>query len=327
MMRVLVIQLKRIGDLLLTTPLLSVLREQVPGIHLTLAIDAATSPLAPAIDADRVLVFQRGLAGLSFWRAIAAERFDLALDVTGNDRSALVAALSKARKRVTWQRFQKRPFRKLVYTDFVDSSVRDRHTADHHTDLLRALDIHVEGVPTELRLPANAVEEAASVLKDLPPRFAVVHPGTARAEKFWLPERWSEVIRFLEEEMGLPVVVTGSNAPMEREHLAAIAAHRPIRSLAGKLSLLGTAALIQRATVVCSVDSAPVHLADALGTPVVALFGPTNPFHWRPRRSRSIVVRSAGAGPIRPKDPGSPMSEISTDLVRDAVKQLLSRNR
>jgi len=314
-MRILILQLKRIGDAILTTPLLAALREHLPDAHLTLALDRASAALSPALDADQILI-----RGQNFWLPLATQRFDIVLDLTGTDRSALATVLSRAPRRITWARFAKKPFRRAIYAEFAESSVRDRHTADHHTDLLRALEIGVENVPLALHLPASAREEATSALADagITDAYAVVHPGTARPEKYWLPERWAEVIAHLQSDRGLPVVLTGSNDPAERAHLTAIqhALPVPALNLAGQLTLLGTAAVLKRARLLCAVDSAPVHLADALGTPVIALFGPTNPFHWRPRSTHAHVVT-----PVAGK---APMSEIPTSAVLAEIQAILA---
>ena len=314
----LLLQLKRIGDAILTTPLLAALREHLPGAHLTLALDRATAALAPAMNADRILI-----RGQNFWPALATGRFDVVLDLTGTDRSALATVLTRASRRITWARFAKKPLRRLIYNEFVESSVRERHTADHHTDLLRALDIIVENVPLALHLPETARAEATAALTaaGITEDYAVIHPGTARSEKYWLPERWAEVIARLQRDYGLPVVLTGSNDPAERAHLQAISSqlstinHQRPAILAGQLTLLGTAAVIERARLLCAVDSAPVHLADALGTPVIALFGPTNPHHWRPRRTTAHVVTPAAGK--------APMSEIPTAAVLAEIQALL----
>jgi ADP-heptose:LPS heptosyltransferase len=327
---VLILQLKRIGDAILTTPLLAALREHVPGAHLTLALDRATAALAPALDADRILI-----RGQNFWRKLAASRFDVVLDLTGTDRSALASVVSRAPRRITWTRFAKKPLRRAIYSEFVESSVRDRHTADHHTDLLQALGITVENVPVALHLPDSARQQAAAALAaaGISGDYAVIHPGTARPEKYWLPERWAEVITSLQRKHGLPVILTGSRDPAERAHLAAISSQlsiaalaprpaqggglnsQPPANLAGQLTLLGTAAVLERARLLCAVDSAPVHLADALGTPVVALFGPTNPFHWRPRRtSAHVVTPPAGKAPMVNIETTAVLAEISSLL-------------
>jgi ADP-heptose:LPS heptosyltransferase len=191
--------------------------------------------------------------------------------------------------------------------------------------LLGALGIAVEGVPMTLALPEEARRGADAALVDVHEPFAVVHPGTARPEKYWLPERWAEVISALRREYSLTVVLTGSSAPDERAHLDAIQAalSEPCIDLSGKLSLLESAAVLERARLVCAVDSAPVHFADALGRPVVALFGPTNPFHWRPRRATARLVTAAGIANITPDHPKAPMSDIRVEPVLDAIRELL----
>ncbi len=326
-MHILVLQLKRIGDAILTTPLIAALREGVPGCTITLALDTGAAVLEPAIGADHTLIFQHGRAGWCFWRGLAAGGFDACLDLTGNDRSAFAAALSRSPRRITWERFSKKPLRRMVYNEFISSSVKNRHTADHHTDLLRAFDIRVENIPLALHLPAAAREEATSALTEIGIAFpfAIVHAGTARPEKYWEAARWAEIIRFLRTELRLPVLLTGSSDKIERAHLDAIQHHLsdPCPNLAGRLSLLGTAAVIERARLLCAVDSAPVHLADAVGTPLVALFGPTNPFHWRPRRTSSRIVTAAGSKEITPDFPKAPMSELRSDSVVQAIRELL----
>lgn len=319
-MRILILQLKRLGDVVLTTPLIAAIRERLPHASVTVALDASARSLADLIDADSRILFERGR--VAFWKSIAAGGWDVVLDVTGNDRSAFATALSRADRRITWQRFSKKPLRRLCYNAFVDSSVRNRHTADHHTDLLRALDIEVEDVPGRITIPPEADVTAARVLSTagVSTPFVIVHPGTARAEKYWLPERWAEVIAGI----SLPVVITGGNDSAERAHIDAIRATGAVfTDLAGRLPLPVTAALIARAHLVCAVDSLPVHLADAAGTPVVALFGPTNPFHWRPRRSQTRVVTASGAEPITPAHPKGPMDAIDVRRVLAAVKSVV----
>jgi ADP-heptose:LPS heptosyltransferase len=215
----------------------------------------------------------------------------------------------------------------------VDSSVKHRHTADHHTDLLRPLGIQVENVPLSLHLPDESRAEAAEALSaveiDANTPFAVIHAGTARPEKYWQPERWAEVASLLRREYGLPVLLTGSRDAAEHRHVETIqralasAGESRCPNLSGRLSLLGTAAVLSRARLLCAVDSAPVHLADALDVPLVALFGPTNPYHWRPRRASACVVTAAGAPPFSPAHPQAPMSQISTASVAEAIRTLV----
>jgi serine/threonine protein kinase len=116
--------------------------------------------------------------------------------------------------------------------------------------------------------------------------FVIIHPGSARIEKFWEAERWAELINHFSER-GFTCVLSGGPAEMEQTHIAAIKdkLRRPVIDLSGQVDLLTLTAIINKAQLLVGVDSAPTHLAAAMHTPQVVLYGPTNPFHWRPRES------------------------------------------
>jgi heptosyltransferase-3 len=155
-----------------------------------------------------------------------------------------------------------------------------------------------------------------------------VHPGSARLEKFWEAERWAEVMNQAAEQ-NLTCVVTGGTSSLEREHIAAMRSHGCVSfiDLAGKVDLLTLAALIARARLLITVDSAPMHLAAASGTPQVVLFGPTNPLHWRPRFTPVVILHAGQAAPLiefAPKVKPVAMNLLSTEQVIDAMKAVLS---
>ena len=149
------------------------------------------------------------------------------------------------------------------------------------------------------------------------------------AEKFWVARRWAEVADQMFDNGRLRCVLTGGKLRMEQEHIARIKAHlqHPVVDLSGELDLLSLGALLQRARLLVTIDSAPMHLAAAFGTPQVALFGPTNPFHWRPRATPATILQAGNPVPMTdfvPKQPPRPMKEISTEQVIDAMQTLLS---
>jgi len=263
---------------------------------------------------------------------LATSRFDTCLDFTGNDRSAFFALLSKAPRRITYGWVRKSAFRAFCFNTFVESNVREQHTIAHHLDLLRPLGVDAPQTLITLHLPADAGEQAAHLLAEagIDPacRFAVIHPGTARNEKYWVPERWAAVIDHCQGKLGLPCVVTGGDAEFEQAHMQQIQAsvRTPWRNLSGKLDLLTLAALIQRAALLMSVDSAPVHLGAAFQTPQISLFGVTNPFHWRPLHARSVVLLAGSPGPLshfEPRVKARPLSDLSTDDVIGAISSSL----
>ena len=134
---VLAVQLKRLGDLVLTTPALGILRELYPAAKFTLLIDRHSGALAPAVaGVDQVWVYK---GTKPVWIDLLKSRFDLCLDFTGNDRSALVSLLSKAPRRVGFGFVARRPIRSWAYTQLVSSPPREKHTVDHYLDLIRSL--------------------------------------------------------------------------------------------------------------------------------------------------------------------------------------------
>jgi ADP-heptose:LPS heptosyltransferase len=335
--KILLLQLKRIGDLILTTPVIRCLRGEFPDARVALVVDSSCAALLDSISVDERWIYTKGEGlrgvfgrGPNAWlkHGLSAFRADWALDFTGTDRSAYLSTFSLSRRRVTFQRFKKRALRRFLYTDFVGSSVSERHTADHYTDLLAPLGIQVENVPLDLRLRAEDMVKARALLakEGVAGTYAVVHAGTARPEKYWLPERWADVIGFLHAEFGLISVLTGSRDPIEQGHLSRIKSllHCEHVDLSGKTNLLTLAAVIKGAKFLCGVDTAAIHLADAMGTPALVLFGPTNPYHWRPRHARSAILRAGTRPPFMPQQKGGPMEDILVDPVIEGLRELLT---
>ena len=331
-MNVLLIQLKRIGDLILTVPAIAALRKDFPAAKISLVAAHGSRELLPAIPGlDQTFVARGRISDAPQFFAVAKAKFDYCLDFSRTDRSAFLTLLSGAQRRITYDTIRREPLRQLSYNEFVPSQVRFVHTIDHHLALLAPLGVHDVSREIHLALPAAAQARAAEIIAQerLGDDFVVLHPGSARTEKFWVARRWAEVADRMSDEGRLRCVLTAGKSRMEQEHIAQIKAHlqHPIVDLSGKLDLLSLAALLQRARLLVTIDSAPMHLAAALGTPQVALFGPTNPFHWRPRTTPATLLRAGYPAPMTdfaPKQPPRPMNEISTEQVIDAMQTLLS---
>ncbi len=341
-MNILLIQLKRIGDLILTTPAISVIKEHFPEAKIFLAAAREVSPLLPAVpEVDNVLLMRRSILDLGRLTSIAFTRFEYSVDFTRNNRSAFISLLSHANKRIVSYRVKRRaPFRGHAYNEFIEHRMRDMHTIDYNLSLLEPLGIKsiVPPAPT-LTLSDAARVDAKEVLKEAHVRqpYILVHPGSARSEKFWEASRWAEVITHIIEQNKMDVVMTGGVSRVEQSHLAEIMGLLPppannataarIVNLSGKIDLLTLAGLIGGARLLLTVDSAPVHIAAALRVPQVALFGPTNPYHWRPRESPAVILQGDSGAPLQefiPKQSRLPMKLISTQAVIDAMNALLS---
>lgn len=323
-MRVLAIQLKRIGDLILTLPALSALKAS--GAHVTLAMAPGGADLLPAFAdcVDEALIYGRDRT----WTRVLRGKVDACIDFTGRERSALLTLASRAGSRIISRDALrgKARWRAWCYNVIADTSVRERHTADYYLDHLRPLGLKKNDSPAPaLRVPPGSHGMAAG-------SYVVFHPGTARTEKYWRSQRWAEVMDVCQRDLALPCVLTGGRGDaFEDQRLDEIRARleRPCVDLAGKLDLLAFASLLAGARLVVTVDSGPMHLAAALGVPQVALFGPTNPFHWRPRGSRCLILQPGHDAPLaeqdfQPHSPGAPMEGISTAAVIRCIKELAS---
>ena len=301
-MHILLLQLKRIGDLILTTPAIHAVRGTFPDATLILIVSREAAALLPAIEGvDRTLIFKRKLSDLSIYHTVTWERFDYCIDFTRNDRSALLTSLSRAKKRIMAPRVRNQSrLNASAYNELLQHRMHEMHTIDYNLALLGPLGIRDASAAIRLQIPFKI---------DNP--FIIFHPGSAWTEKFWDAQRWAKTIDHARTVSKVTVVITGGTSPSELKHIAEIKSKLSgtVVDLSGKTDLLTLAALIAQARLVVTVDSAPMHLAAATKTSQVVLFGPTNPFHWRPRESTALIL---------------PMNDISTEAVINAMDSLLS---
>jgi len=221
--------------------------------------------------------------------------------------------------------------RARFYTDFVNVRMRDLHTIDYNLSLLEPLGIRDVSSSLHLQLPQSAHEKAAALRRNwnVSKQFVVLHPGSARQEKLWETVRWAQLIERFNRNNDFDLVLTSGASKHEQTHIAAIKNETRVIDLSGKTDLLTLAALIGEARLLVTVDSAPMHLAAATHTPQVILFGPTNPFHWRPRESPALILQGKTPQPVTefsPVQPRLPMSQISTEAVISAMDSLLSQH-
>jgi heptosyltransferase III len=333
LLKILLLQLKRIGDLILTTPAVVALRERFPDAEVTLVVSSECADLLPAISGvDRILMARRNLSDVAAFLTVAGKKFDYCIDFTRNDRSAFLTFLSNASKRIVSYRVRDQSkSRARLYTDFVNVRVRDLHTIDYNLALLEPLGIEGVSSRLHLQLPQSAREKVDALRRSWNIRkpYIVLHPGSARQEKLWEAGRWARVIERFDQDTELDLVLTSGASKHEQAHIAAIKNETEIIDLSGKTDLLTLAVLINEARLLVTVDSAPVHLAAATRTPQVILFGPTNPFHWRPRESPALILQGKTPEPVTefsPVQPRLPVSQISTEAVISAMNSLLSQH-
>jgi len=329
MEKILALQLKRIGDVILTLPALAALRRSNPDAELEVVLVDGCAALAPLLPAGaKCLHYCRGKLNGGLWRNLLFSNYAACYDFTGNDRSALMARLSRAGEKFSYRKaIEKRPRRAKLFNRICDAAVRDHHTIDYHLALLgeggAQVDFQPE-IPEATRTQVDSVLAQAGVAEN----FVVVHPGTARDEKYWLAESWGQVIDHLASERGLQVVLTGSPDEREQAHLAQIKGSIRANAidLSGTVDLIGLTEMLRRARLVLGVDSAAMHLAALFQRPEIALFGPTNPFHWRPLHQHAQILLAGQGAPVenfKPRHEALSMDTLSTDLVIRAIGMAL----
>jgi heptosyltransferase-3 len=347
--RVLVVKLRHHGDVLLASPVFSVLERHAPHLEIdALVYDETRDMLAghPAIDAIHTVGRDwRDLGPVNQLRAewallarLRARRYDLLVHLTDHRRGATLARLLRPRFAVAPNEPGRDRFWKRSFTHLYELPRGGRrHMVELNLDALRRLGVQpgrderrlvlVPGRDSETQVAQHL---AAVGLAERP--FVHVHPTSRWLYKCWPEARFAALIDRL-HAAGWPVVLTAAPSPAEMAMLTTIraATRAPVADLGGKLSLKAMAALSARARLFVGVDSAPMHIAAAMGTPLVALFGPTGEVTWGPWSARARVV-SADAFPCRPcgRDGcgGGKLSEclatLSVEQVMRAAEALLA---
>lgn len=291
--RILLVRFSSIGDILLTTPLIRALRARHPGARLDALTKAAFAPLlADNPHLDSVISLAPGEGVVALASRLRAAGYTHRLDLHGSLRSALLRALLPGR----WRGYSKR---KLARTLLVLTR-RNRYppgtppVPERYFEAAGGLDVRPDGGPPEFALSDAAIAEADAFLASagIPAgREAIaLAPGAAHFTKRWPLESWQALAREL-GGAGRRVVVVGG--PEDTTAAAAVTAASPAAVLAaGRFGLQGTGALIARCRALVSGDTGVMHMATGVGTPVVALFGPTvEAFGFAPYRAPARVLQ------------------------------------
>jgi heptosyltransferase III len=309
--RALVVKLAHFGDVLLAAPVLSVLKRHAPRVEVDALVYAETAPmlsghpaLAELFAIDRQWakrgVFHQIRRELDLLRRLRARRYDLVVALSDKPRVAWLTRLTGARYAVTAERPGRPAFWRGSFTHFYAlPRGNTRHTVEIHLDALRRLGILPAADERRVTLvPGEAAEQRAEALlawHGLPRgQFIQIHPGSRWLFKSWPAARVAELIDVLQER-GERVALTGAAESNEAAYLRDVfdRLRQPVVNLTGKLSLKELAALTARARLFVGVDSAPLHIASAMGTPAVALFGPSGEVEWGPWQIAHRIVASA----------------------------------
>lgn len=283
---ILVVVTRRIGDVLLTTPLIRSLRRAWPQAQIDLLVFAGTEDvLLGNPDINRILTVERRPAFGRHLRFLAGlwRNYDLALSVVPSDRPTIYAYAAGKRCVGLVAQGKKHGWKKWLLSQWAPFN-NDGHTVLTHLKLAELLDAK----PSYEVVSGWRKEDEAQVRQILPfdlslQPYAVLHVYPMFAYKMWRAGAWAELAHWLGDQ-GLRVVLTGGKSQEETEYIRHLLPLLPMNTVnaAGKLSLCGVAYLLSQARAYVGPDTSVTHMAAALGVPTVALFGPSNPVKWGP---------------------------------------------
>jgi 3-deoxy-D-manno-octulosonic-acid transferase/heptosyltransferase-1 len=305
-MNILIVKLSAIGDVIHTLPSLAALRRLYPDAHITWVVEEAASGLVlqhPLL--DRVIVFRRKKwiedykAGRfrsvrqdasSFLKELRSRSYDLVIDFHGLFKSAMVVLASGGKRKLGYDSWQE--LSGLFLNEKIPEDM-NKHAVDRYLDFPRYLGAQ-PGTP-EFILPISPdAENRSRLLMDsyalTRKKFIAVNPVAYWETKLWDNEKFAVLADFIKDRMKLDVVFTGS----KKEDAADIVSRMRGKgiNLGGETTLMELACIYRDALAVISTDSGPMHLAAAAGTPVIALFGPTDPARTGPYGTGHVIVRT-----------------------------------
>ncbi|MBL8879794.1 MAG: lipopolysaccharide heptosyltransferase I [Phycisphaerales bacterium] len=340
--RILIIKPSSLGDIVHALPVLAAIRRAWPAAHVAWLVANAFAPLLdnhPMI--DEVIRFDRSRYGrmlrsptafAGFWRFVGEIRrrqFDLVIDLQGLVRTGFFSIASGASRRVGFRHARELAW--LLYSQRIRAPRDARHAVDQNMAVAAALGLDAARIEFPLALRPAEIDRATELLRaDSPGKSAIpfiaVVAGARWVTKQWRPERIAALLDRLREAGFPPCVLLG--APDDREFTDGIIAAMKtgVMDLVGRTNLRELTALLSLAALVITHDSGPMHIAAALGRPVVAIFGPTDPRRCGPYATpHRIVATPIECSPCyrRTCSHHSCMERLDVETVERAVREML----
>jgi len=283
-MKILIVTLSNLGDVVLTLPVFQSLIDAYPAARLDVIVGGSGRIVFEKDPRIRhVTVYDKKMSLLEKWRflkRIRTERYDILLDL----RRSAIGLLGGAKVRNSYFNFQN----------------KKRHCVEKHLSALDGIvDAGARPVPAQPGWLNGRIQDGTGQVPFLPDgRFIVAAPGSKSDIKKWPAEKYAELLARLATEQDCSVVLVGdkhdvADAEKVKDHLSSFVGARravPLHDLTGRTDFHELVSIIQKASLVITNDSAPLHIADALKVPALAIFGPTDPRKYGPRRAGSAAL-------------------------------------
>ncbi len=325
--KILIIQLRRIGDVLLTTPVIESLRERFPESQIDFLVERSAydvltgNPYLNNIILSNKSFFEQ----IKLIKRIRKERYSLILDFLGNPRSAWITFFSAARYRVGFDF----PGRKFAYNICVKRDTEPKYLVDFKLDALRTIGITSPRKKTFFHIPDDAkVFRNDSLGKYLIEDKILIGmaPNSRRKARIWLKEYFTQLAdRLIDKYNSQVILFWGPGEKESVEEIASLMKNNPIISPPTDLKQL--AALIDRCDVMITNDNGPKHIAVSVGTPTLTIYGPTNSKTWNPPDEAFHVAVESDVDCLgcnkQECETMECMKNVTPDMVENVVVELL----
>lgn len=333
---ILLIRLRRIGDVVMTTPAVAVLRNRFPQARIAYLIEEPYRELIeghPGV--DEPLVVPRRMPRRDFLkliREIRRRRFDIAVDFHGGPKAFLIALLSGAGHRIGYRI----PYKHIFYHRALPRRPEHGifHSVENHLNLVSLLGVETDP-PPGMSLPPATASETDRVKRWLDEtegqggRRIVLHIGAGNRFRDWGEDHLRDLSTLLLRIPGTEVVLAGAESDMPRAGRMLRDGPGRLRSATGIFNLRELRELIARSALFVGADSGPMHIAATTATPIVALFGPTLPAHFAPWQADAVLIqKDIACRPCRQRecrhDDFRCLQTITPEEVLEACRRVLT---
>jgi lipopolysaccharide heptosyltransferase II len=301
---ILLIQLGDIGDVVLSMPSLRALRENFADATLIAAVREKAKELIVdcpwvneviSINQNKRKLLEEVWYQKDFFTRLRQLQFDLSINLRPGDRSAILSFLAGARQRISFYAHDGQLWQNRVPThlNLIDYEV-GQYVADYYSSLLAAYNIRTQHNLPQMTVSSEKLKKVQELFfeKEIPANRPIIalQPFSIWQYKEWGNAKYIQLIHHITSRFGLPVIITGSPDECVRASAIADACGPHVFSLAGKTSIGMFAALLKSCGLFIGVDSAGMHIAAAVGTRTVSIFGPSSAASWAPRGPLHKVV-------------------------------------
>ncbi len=343
---ILVVKLSSIGDVVHSLPFLEVLKQGFPHARIDwLVEEAASSILFEHPGIDRLILSRRkswqkkmttGLEFISVWhegkrlfKDIRLRNYDLVIDLQGLFRSGMLVGISKGARKIGMT--GAREFAGFFLNEPPVTVSYEQHAVDRYLEIAAYLGCDTtswEGSIPVSESDRNAAQKLVNRNGRRTAPIVAINPGARWKTKMWLPERMASLADRIQRELSCDVVFTGSDQDRMMIDQMIDAMEKKALNLAGKTSLRELAALYDISRLLITADTGPMHIAAAMGCPVAAIFGPTDPLRTGPYgKGHCVIQEKVDCGPCFRKKCDSMicMKQITVDRCFDTVGDMLTK--